>query len=264
MATNLLLGRPVIPHAATSFAIQKDTGASYTGSAATGAPETNLFGGNRTDSFRMTNAYTNLLLAFTLPSALTADFFFLGNANTLKGNGATRVILAYRSSSSYSGSTAAFDINPLSGETLRGPASEDILRTFTETSAFVYWWVEIVGGATTKYPFSKLFFGKSFDMGRDPDEDGGFVTTRIRPTGARRRAAYAFDITWTGVTYAKAVEFYDTFVRRRRYAPVILFTTVYHELLNDHRGIYCRLISASMPPRVTGSNDITARFEEIV
>lgn len=264
MASNLLIGYPVIPHAATSMSLLLDSGSTYTGGAATGFPETNLFGGNRTDRFRMTNPYTNLLLRFNLDSPLTSDFLYVGNADILRNNGATRILLTQNDLGIYGSSTIVLDVNPLSSETFYGPGGQDMIKTLTETAETTKWWVNIIGASTTYYPFSKLFFGKAFDIGRDPDEDGGFVARRVRPTGARRLAAYQFDVTWTGVTYAKAVEFYTTFVKRRRFLPVVLFTSTYHDLMFGHRVVYCRMTSAKMPPKIAGYNNISATFEEIV
>lgn len=264
MATNLRLGRPVIPHAATSVDLQLDVGLTYTGGAASGYPVENLFGGNRADTFRMTNPYSNLLLAFTLPSALTADFLYLANTDVLKAGGATRLILAHHTSASYASSTREFDLNPLSGETLYGPESKDLIYTFTETVSRQYWWVNTLGASTCLYPMTKLFFGKSFDMGRDPDADGGLVIRRDRPTALRKRAAYSFDVTWSGVSYTKAVSFYQDFVLKRRFQPVVLYTLSYHEVLNNHRAVLCRLLDSTMPPIVTDTNKITATFEEVL
>lgn len=263
MATNLRIGYPVIPLAASSVSLLTDVGIAGP-TEATGTPITNAFGGNWTDIFRANDGYTNLLLYFTLASTYSADFFWLGDCKILKGEGATRLLLAHHTSNSYGSSTRELDLNPLSGETLYGPASTDLFYTFTATAARQYWWVNILGPSTTNYAFSKLMFGTGFDMGRDPDEKGGFVTSRTRPAGSQRRAAYKFEISWSGVSYAKAVEFYQLVSLKRRHQPFILYTTAYHELMNNHRCVFGRFTEVSSPPVVTGVCDVSAVFEELV
>jgi hypothetical protein len=263
MAANLRIGIPTIPLAATGVGIFIDAGTASTG-AATGFPVEHLFGGTKTDLFKRANNYTNVLLGFPLSSALTADFAYVGGAHLLQQGGCTRFIISRNSSNTYGTSTFVVDENPFNSSDLVGPGGDDYIKVFTETAAFQYWWCNLLGAVTSFYPFSKLFFGKSLDLDRDPDEDGGFVTTRTRPVGGQRRAAYAFDVTWSGVSYAKAVQFYQQVVLRRRYQPVVLYTTDYHELLNNARCVLCRVTEASMPPRALDYCDLTARFEELV
>jgi hypothetical protein len=106
-----------------------------------------------------------------------------------------------------------------------------------------------------------LFFGKAFDIGRDPNAPASI--TRLKVGGAKRRATFSFEFSWEGVRYDKAVEMYQLFYRTRRFQPVILFTRDWHDILMGNRVLFCRITSLTLPPRVTDHCDITATFEEL-
>lgn len=256
MPANLRIGVPLIPLAATSVTLSS-------GSASTTYPITNLFGGNRTDHFQFASALSgNVQIGFDAGSAMAADFLYVGGAKRLIAQGVSSINLRSHTANTYA-SGADATLSPTFGSgNLFGPHGEDYIATFTSVSR-QFWWLNTNAASASVRPIEKLFFGASFDMDRDPDADGGVVITRTRKFGSQRRSLYTLNINWTGVAYAKAVEFYRTFVLTARHQPLVLFTTTYHPVLNDARVIFCRLTEASMPPKVTGICDVSATFEEM-
>lgn len=250
---NLKIGVPSVA-LASAVSVTSGTGiGSY--------PETNLFGGNRTDAAHLTSFGTDVRFNFAGPAPLAADFLFIGGYRRLLLGGLTALNVRAHTTNSYAGGA---DVS-LTAAALVGPHGEDYLATFPPLSR-QFWWVNTTnaGSPTAGRVLEKLFLGAAFDMGRDPDEDGGVRVRRLRPAGSQRRAAYTLDLAWGGVSYAKAVEFHRTFALARRHQPVVLFTTAYHEVLADARVLFGRLTEVSTPPVVTGVCEVTATFEELV
>lgn len=255
---NLLLGVPTVPLAASSVSLSAGTASSI-------YPLSNLWGGNRTDYFQLSSAVTgptgNIQIEMATPSPTSANFLFVAGARRTILQGVSGLNLRYNSTNSYATGTDVFLPTAWSLMNLRGTANSDYFSSFpTITSQF--WWLNTFGNSSR--PIEKLFLGSSFDMGRDPEENGGIVTMRSRSAGSQRKPLYTFDITWTGVQYSRAVDFYRTFVISRRHQPLIIYTANYHEILNNHRVVFCRLISASTPPRSTNICDVSATFEEVL
>ena len=255
MATNLFIANADIPLASS--------GAPVLGTpAATGFPVANLFGGNKTDIFKNTGVSGSSSIRIDLAAAKTFDFLYIGKADLLKKDVVTTVEVFRNTSNTFGTATSVLTASSFGSATLYGPRSEDYIATVSETSAFQYWWVNYTSSATSYLPHAKLFFGKAFDMGRDPGE--GATLKRVNPGVAQRDPYYQVELSWTGISYANTVLFYNTFVRPRRYNPVILFTKTYHGILNDHRVLFGRITDATMPPRVTDFNDISITFEEVI
>lgn len=254
MPTNLLVGHAELPYASAAVAA--------TPSAAAGYPVTNLFGGNRTEIFRTaSNATNSMTVAVPLAAPASVNFLYVGNANLLRGDAVTTLLLARNTVNAYGGSTAAVSIT-LASETLYGPQNTDVIRSFAATTAYQYWWFAAAKTGTMTSPFSKLLFGTAFDMGCDPEAET-LEVRRFHDHPSQRRPLYRVTMTWQAVTKAKAVAFYNAYALPRRHRPAVLFTASYHAALNGHRVLYGRFTQVTMPPRVTDYNTVTATFEEV-
>ncbi len=253
MATNLLIGHAEIPYAST--------GVTSAPAAATGYPVTNLFGGNRTEIFRTAaNVSGDMIISLPLATTMSTNFLFVGNVNLLNGENAGGLRLRRSTVNNYG--TSANEISmTLSSEPLYGSQYTDIIRSFSATTAYQYWWLVISKVGTMYSPFSKLMFGTAFDMGCDPEV--GMEVKRFHDHPAQRRPLYRFSLTWQSVARTKAVSFYNTYAIYKRHRPVVLYTTTFHPVLNGARVIYGRFIEITMPPKVTDVNTITATFEEV-
>lgn len=253
MTTNLVLGYPQIPNAASGFAITN-------GVASSTFPFSNLFGGNKTDLFEMQSAtYSMPVFRFDLPQPMSADFLYIGRGVLLQ-EGVGAVELKAGSSTNYGAATQILYDNTFADISCVGPAADDYIATFNESASYDYWFIKYFG-SDFSFPHAKLFFGKAFDIGRDPNAPASI--TRLKVGGAKRRATFSFEFSWEGVRYDKAVEMYQLFYRTRRFQPVILFTRDWHDILMGNRVLFCRITSLTLPPRVTDHCDITATFEEL-
>lgn len=256
MPTNLLIGTCDIPSRAVTATVSATADSLY--------PLTNLFGGNKTDYFRLNaNSASPIIITFDLGAGntSTANFLYIGSARLLKNTGITAVRLVGNSTNNIATGTTVLNVTSFNTQTLYGPDEDDFIIKFTTSSAFRYWFVEYTMSAAGKVPHSKLFFGNFFDIGLDPNAPA--TIARVKQGGAQRRPTYSFDFSWNGVAYAKAVQMYLNFYRKKRFNPIILFSDTWHNVLMDNRVLFGRVITMAMPPRVTDYCDVSTTFEEM-
>src|SRR5262249_19992474 len=156
-------------------------------------------------------------------------------ANLLQQSFISTITLKGHSANNYAAATTITTLSSFTSATLVGPQSEDYLTTFATSSSYAYWFVNYNATSASKVPHAKLFLGTYSDRGMDLNAPP--VITRERPTGARRKALYTFDLTWKGMTYAKTVSLYQRFYKPRRHSPVVLFTSSYHDALLGHQAV---------------------------
>lgn len=256
MATNLLIGYPEIPKEATASSINNASSSMY--------PYTNLFGGNKTDLHYLdTAASGDTRITVELPSGTTkaCDFIYIGRASLLQQSSVDTITLKAGASNNYATATTVRTLSSFGSQTLYGPNDDDYIQTFAASSAYRYWFINYNATSASKIPHAKFFFGSAFDPGLDPNAPA--TITRIKQGGAQLRSTMSFEFTWNGMSYSKAVQMYLKLYRTRRYLPLVIFTSSWHDILMGHRVIYCRLTSMSIPPRVTDYCDVTATFEEL-
>ena len=256
MATNLLIGYCDIPNRATSVTLSQTE--------STSEPYRNLFGGNRTDRFSLASAYSGNLRATFSSVSGPCDFLYIARANLLQKNGVTALSLKGGATSTYASATTLYSTATFASSLLWGPESEDFIVTFPEgsSSTFQHWWVDYTSSSSSLFPHAKLFFGKAFEHGVDPNDV--MRVSRIATGGSKRRATYAFNLKWNGMAYAKAVKLYQDVSYKRRHLPVVLFTKSFYGILFEHGTLFGRITEVSMPPRATDYCDVTIRFEEMV
>lgn len=256
MPTNLLIGYADIPNAAASLTLSRAASSIY--------PYENLFGGNRTDLFYLNAAASGDTLAtFDLGASVTkaTNFIYISRANLLQQAGVGTITVKGGAANNYATATTVRTLSSFGSQTLYGPNSDEFIDSFTLSSAFRYWFINYNSATSGQLPHAKLFFGTAFDPGRDPNAPA--TITRIKMGGAQIRPSYSFELSWEGLSYAKAIEMYLKFYKTRRFAPLVIFTTSWHDILMGHRAIFCRLTDMSMPPRVTDFCDVSATFEEM-
>jgi hypothetical protein len=256
MATNLLIGSAEIPNLATSSSINNPSSPLY--------PYVNLFGGNKTDLHYLETATSgDTRISLALPSGTTkaCNFVYIGRANLLQQASVGTITIKANSANDYATATTIHTISSFGSEILYGPNDDDYIAHITPSPAYRYWFINYNATSASKIPHAKFFLGSSFDPGIDPNAPA--TITRIKQGGSQRRPTYSFEFTWNGMAYAKAVQMYLKFYRTRRYTPVIISTSSWHDILMGNRVIYCRLTEMNMPPRVTDYCDVTATFEEM-
>jgi hypothetical protein len=264
MTSNLLIGRPYVGLNATSITGSISADSSY--------PFTNAVIGSRAERVKFGSAATQPTITFDLGASLTSavDFLFIGRADLLKQKGANNIFI--RSSSDNSAYTTRLGTtSALSTRTFSGPRSEDLIFTSAfnddtsgvSASAFRYWRLQVGNSGSSKiWEFGKAIFGPWFDMGRDPS----FVRPiyRDKETNGERRAGVNLSLTWNGVTDAVRNNFISQIYKYRDVMPIVLYTTTYHDILNEHRTLFGRIKQAKFEYICVGYHKITVDFEELI
>lgn len=163
-----------------------------------------------------------------------------------------------------SGTSVRFIDNDIQGQ---GPSEQDFIKTFSGVGG-VYYWLRLgtqVSGQQPKsrYEISKMFSGTTpFDFGRNPIWGRG-VTQTVFHRG-EKRPRYTFDFRWEGITNAKVQEFEQYIGRKIDIAPVILYTTGYHEILHDLEMLHCKIVDFTITPELHNDNTVEITFEELL
>ncbi len=256
MPSNLLIGYADIPNAAVTTTLSRAESSMY--------PYSNLFGGNRTDLFYLsTGATGDTRATFDMGAAVSksSNFLYIARANLLQQASTNTITIKAGATNNYASATTVRTLSSFTTQTLYGPNVDDHIESHTASSNFRYWFINYNTTAASLVPHAKVFLGTAFDTGRDPNAPA--TITRVTQGGAQIRPTFSFDISWEGIAYSKAIEMYLKFYKTRRFVPLVLFTTTWHDILMGHRAIFCRLTEMSMPPRVTDYCDISATFEEM-
>ena len=170
--------------------------------------------------------------------------------------------------------------------TANGPDRDDVIFTPTYNdeiagtiAPYRYFKLTISkGSGTAQFAFRKLYFGESFDMGKEPDNynievlNEGDADTWKYPRGHTilSKAYYPkhrLTVEWDGVSDAKANEFLERVINDPYRSTVYLYTSNYQDPLYDNKLMHCRVISnecsVSKDNEVQNWNNITAVFEEV-
>jgi hypothetical protein len=236
-------------------------------------PFWNLFRGERYYHAKLEAATgSNRTLTFTLPDGETqaANYYILARADLLINQGITTFTLE-RSSDGSSWTTV--DSLTLATNLLTGIRSQDIIRTFTTTSAYQYWRATLAGSSAATR-FSKLYFGQLFDIGTNPDD---FTFELVKPRNQEFKAdsgavhkiqtglsKYNIKITWDGVSDTKCQEFIN--LLRPNYQGFFLYAPEQIQILNNNSLIHVKAISFKKDDNegYPDWNKITCEFEELI
>lgn len=236
-------------------------------------PYWNLFRGERFHHARLSSATgSDRYLTYTLPTGASqsVNYFVIARADLLIDTGLTTFLLQ----SSPDGTTWTTRQNyTLSANNLVGPRSEDLIYTFTETSAFQYWRT-LFSGDISNLRYSKLYFGKLFDINTYPDD---FKFELVKPrnqefiadSGAVHKiqtglSKYNFEITWDGVSDAKCQEFIN--LLRPNYQGFFLYAPEQIQILDNNYLMHVKAVSFRKDDQegFPDWNRITVEFQELI
>lgn len=238
MATNLLFSFPDIPDDTLTIDWTDEPQGEF--------QFANLFSGHRKNRARLGTASTSATWTFDLGTGntSTADHIIIAGANALTN---TTDIDIDRSSDGSTWTNEYAD-SSFSSATLRGPGSQDYAEKFTESSAYRYWRVTLSGTSDVML-HSKMYFGKLFDIGKDP-ENFSFAyetnqTSFIAADGTRYTSSniekkIKIDLAWRGVSNDNTESFVDKISsKRKRYC--FLYADTDTRILAGHKILHCEV-----------------------
>lgn len=248
MATNLLIGYADIPFNALSITSDQTYSTSY--------PLENLVNGSRGKRAELASAYTGThTVTIDLGSGVTqtANYFALLDVKILKASGVTSVVLK-----GSNGAPATIATVTLSSITLTGGQGRDYITTFAETTAYRYWIIEFVGTSTTR-PLSKIYLGKLFDLGRDPQFSREVSSERSEKEiyeGAKLSLSY------NGITTTKRQDFEDKIGDYSDTNDVLLYANSYTAVMLGTSLMSCAINNYSFEAKGAKQNDLIIELEE--
>lgn len=148
------------------------------------------------------------------------------------------------------------------------------------TAARTWKW-KLSGGSATTRELNKIYFGSSWNPGKDPDD---YSLTLRKASGGQIKledgadkmirladAKYFFTVTWDGVSDANAITFTNKIKRYWQKSNFFLYTTENHRILNNMRLLHVRLLDEPTVTRGSylvgntryGRNTITCNFAEV-
>jgi len=269
MSSPLLIGYPDIPY----YSIEVTPAETYSDF----RPVYNLFRGYRCHHGELeTASNTTRLIDFNLGAGgtRTASYLILGRADLLEDQGVTDVTLQ-RSPDNAVWTTVS--TSSIASNLMTGPKTQDLVLTFTETSAYRYWRVYFNGTTVSKLRFSKLYFGNMFDMGVPPDnfsyqiaEDS--YSEFYADSGAIhpeqfREPQRSIAVTWVGVTDAKCDELMGSGnVIKSNSKGLFLYSPSQPQIINSDGLLHVEMTSCLKEDRDSYPdwNTITMTFKELL
>lgn len=250
-------------------------------------PVSASFYGNGYTHARISSATGSLNITFDLGTgnSRAVDHLVIGGIKSLTAASTTGVIL----SGSNNGTTWTSQLGTSSNfltRTANGPYQDDVIFTQTYNdeiagtiSPYRYFKLTISkASGTAQFAFRKLYFGESFDMGKEPDnynlevlnEDDADTWKYPRGHTILSKAYYPkhrVTVEWDGVSDAKANDFLNKVVNDPYRSTVYLYASNYQDPLYDNKLMHCRVISTecsvSKDNEVLDWNNIKAVFEEV-
>lgn len=194
-----------------------------------------------------------------------ANYIYLANAKLLQDSGVTQVRLL-RSSDNVS-FTAESTIASFGSVTLIGADGRDYFASFTLSSSYRYWKVEITG-ATTIYP-GKIYFGQLYEPTYEPDYEISRLPLSepfISASGAywnerQKRELYRIKLDYNCLTESDITTFSTKIMAQSHVSDFVLIATS-SDMLDNKSAIHCSLASATIQKRTNSIYDLSTEWIE--
>lgn len=265
MTTSLVISHPDITYNALTVTNSLPSGVSD--------PESNMSGGFRHYYYWIIGTTTltfDLGLNYALGNS-TMDHFIVARADRLQA--AVTDVTIKRSSDNVTYTTESQEAS-FASATLYGPQGDDYIKENTLSSSYRYWQA-ILTSSATRHAFSKLYIGKFFDFGTEPNyhfervplsesswysSSGAYFNTQLNDP------IYRFSLEWKGVSDDTVNSFYNKIVKNKHKHGFFLYTRSVHAVLDNQRLVHCRLVDASTynSGNKADYNTVNAVFEEML
>lgn len=229
---------------------------------ASGYSARNLYGGGRVETVRASAAATTSTWSWDHGATVQPEYIFLARADLLRRADSAATTWTVDGSSSSGFGTVDTKTGTFNLGDLKGPRSEDLISTFTYSSAYRYWRFKMTTTASVVHEYSKLFLGNWLDLGRDPLYPARFSVDPAVPMP--RAAALTFDLAWTGISDATISSFVDKVLKYRDANPVILYDAGDLVFSGSVRVIHAIITDAEITAEWPGTNRLELGFREVI
>lgn len=248
--TNLYFGFPDIPYYSILIESSRDYDPLFT--------HENLISGQIHQGARIAEAVSDATVALTYDLGEDGDraceYLYIADAAAAIAKFTTEVLL--ESSSDGTSWTSRYADASFAGASLVGPNSKDYLATFEATSAFRYWRVTFTNntGANEygEFPMRALFFGMFLDVGCAPSswafnvnnekqelyKSGSGALFLENSTNTKAMLTLQYD----DLADEEVDSVIDALVRRKLEHNFLLYTSDYHDIINNSGAILMKLV----------------------
>lgn len=262
MTSNLLMLHPggSIPFLATSTLAG--------GTMDTGYTFEDFICGARGNMWRATQgAVSYKIIRNDLGSGVTsaAEYWYIARSdlwyNQLKATTTPRFYLQSATDAAYATAVVRAD-NTITPN--KGPRNEDSFNTISSSGAYRYWQLilDATDGVTLSYhTLSKIQFGVTFDLGRDPEY--AIVHRRSMKRIGARDQAFTVDCRWVGITDVKRQSLITSVLAYKDVAPIVLYETT-DNIFGGFKLLHVYITDCKITPTSQDQNEITMKFEECI
>jgi hypothetical protein len=251
MATNLKFAYPDIPFNAETITSSETYDSDY--------PVENLVSGTRAKYAKLAAKYAGQHeIEFDLGSGnvATANYIALISVKLLIMSGATAFTLLANNG----GADATIVDIDLTTITLTGGHDRDYIETFAETSEYRYWIARFTSVDASYRTLSKLYFGKLFDLGRDPLMQSSARTSYHQDKAMHERKELS--LSYSGITSAKRQDFEEKILQYKDINEVLLHTTSYELPFLNTDLLSAKINAGSFSVKNVVQHDLSLDIEE--
>jgi hypothetical protein len=245
-----------IPFAGTTTIDSGATDTGYTLADAISGSRSNMW---RSTSTVIARIHTDLSSGVTS----TCDYWYMARADLYYNNiKATTTGRFYLQSSPDDAAWTVRADNSITGQ--YGPRTEDTFALVSNSGAYRYWRVQLTtadGATTSKHTLSKVMFGTTYDIGRDPEY--AIVHRRAIKRPGARDTAFTVECKWRGITDAKRATLISDVLKYKDVAPLVLYETT-DNIFGGFKLLHVFITDCKITPVSQDQNDITMSFEECI
>jgi len=196
----------------------------------------------------------------------SANYFALTRADLMVSGSVTQVrLLRSTDNVTY---TAERTLSSFGSISLTGPRTKDYFETFTVTSSYRYWKVEITGPTSTYC--GKFYFGNYWAPSFEPDysfnkfptiqsieaSDGSTWFERFQ------YETYEFELIWPLLTETDIRSFSSKILSQAHVSDMCLMTTSQHDILDNLTFCQCELLDHKINKRSSDKYSLETRWRE--
>ena len=249
--TNCLIGYPDIPKS-TSLGEP---------SMATGYNARSVVTGSRGDHVKLVANGTTATYEWDYGANTTPAYLYVARADLVRKADSAATTWTVTGSASSSFTSPDTKTGTFNTSDLKNPRSEDLITTFTYSSAYRYWRARLTTTASIKHEFSKIYLGSWFDFGREPVAN--VEQTRRAASKWARATAFAIRLQWRGISDSLVNSLNTKIVQYRDTNPVILYDAG-DIILGGYRVIHARISDVDVQLDTYDSNSVSIEFEELI
>jgi hypothetical protein len=231
--------------------------------AATGYSFSNLITGSRQLRYKHGSSTTTLTIktdARTINGAYRqAEYLYVAGMNLLCNRQNCDIEVKGADDSAISVNVTTETATGISKSSLFGKLQEDYILNLAGNYRD-YWQVKFTVASAQVHQLRKVYIGKLFDFGVEPDAP---LTINYNME-YKRQVIREIDMNFMGVNNEKVQFFMDRIYKHRQYNPVVLYSKDNNSILNEEKLFHCSIEDLEITPIRHDFNLVKIKFVELI